>query len=204
MNLKAPSTPANPCRRGLAFLRRVGFLLFLALASPAFAGVEKLASISDQGICPYWRPIVPALEGWVRDNEAEDCARAPNGISVLVRPGQTFENAPAIIYARAMYKPTLPKKAKSLKQFIRNDMAAFKQDFPDFAIDKLPAIQDGDGKRLPCYAFRSEREGYWELVAYGEEGDYYLIFTLSGKTKSARDAARRDFERFVSLYKEHL
>jgi len=184
--------------------RTVLFLLFLALSVPVLAGVEKLASVSDQGICPYWRPIVPALAGWVHDKEAEDgCTRGGNGISALVPQGQTFDSAPAVIYARAMYKPTVPQ-AKSLEQFIRNDMAEFKQNFPDLVVDKLPAIKDGDGKSLSYHAFRSASAGYWEFVAYGEEGDYYLIFTLSGKTKAARDAARRDFERLVSRYKEHL
>jgi len=115
--------------------------------------------------------------------------------------GEKPATPPDIVYPRAIYKPSVPK-AKSLDEFIRSDIAEFMPNAPGITVDKLPPLQDGDGKSLPYYSIQSQDAGHWKLVAYGETGDYYLIFAVSGKTREARDAMRRNFEDFISRYKE--
>jgi hypothetical protein len=182
------------------FMRRIVlFLMCLAFSGAVSAGIYKLAVPSDCGLKLYWWPIVTMIGGWEQD-EVASCA---NSINALVPKGQTFRDAPAVIYAKALYKPRTPE-TKSLEQFIREDIARFKRDFPGIVIEQLASINDGDGQSLPYYSFALQNAGNWDLVAYGEEGDFYLVFTLSGNSKAARDAARGDFERLVSQYKEHL
>jgi hypothetical protein len=190
--------PLNFTVKG-AMRRALPLLVLLAASTPISADIYKLAVPTDQGIQFYWWPIVPSIDGWTHD---EGASRA-HGVNALVPAGQTFSGAPAIIYARAMYKPRIPE-VKSLGQLITDDIATFKQDFPGVAVDKLSAIRDGDGRSHPYYSFNPKGNGSWELVAYGEEGDFYLIFTLSGQSKAARDAARSAFEKLVSRYREHL
>jgi len=42
----------------------------------------------------------------------------------------------------------------------------------------------------------------WEKVSYGEEGEFYLIFTLSSRSEQGFKAALKDYELFISRYKE--
>jgi hypothetical protein len=102
-----------------------------------------------------------------------------------------------------MFKPRAPD-VKSLRQLINKDRATFERDFPGISIQELKPIKDGDARMHPYYSYSPKSEGSWELVAYGEETDFYLLFTLSGSSKSALESARADFERLVATYKARL
>jgi len=40
-------------------------------------------------------------------------------------------------------------------------------------------------------------------MSYGEEGDFYLIFVISSRTKKGFQGALKDYENFIHLYKEN-
>jgi hypothetical protein len=174
------------------------FALLLIAAPFADAEIFQLAVPAAQGMKLYWWPVLPPIAGWEHD---EGASRA-QGVNALVPAGQTFAHAPAIIYARALYKPRM-SDVKSLDQLIEGDISSFKKRLPDTSVEKLMPIRDGDGKDHPYYSFTPSQKGSWELVAYGEEGDYYLIFTVSGNSKQARDDARAPFEALISKYQAH-
>ena len=181
-------------------MKRVLLLtVFLSSTPLAFAEIYKLAVPSDQGLQLYWWPILPDIPGW-RHDEGASCAQ---GVNALVPDGQSFSGAPAIIYARAMFKPRMPD-VKSLRQLIDEDRAGFERDFPGISIQELKPIKDGDAKMHPYFSYSPRGEGSWELVAYGEENDFYLLFTLSGNSKPALESARADFERLVATYRARL
>ncbi|MGA2563093.1 MAG: hypothetical protein ABSF96_05975 [Steroidobacteraceae bacterium] len=180
-------------------MKRDIFLIAAILTLPIHADAEiyKLAVPSDQGLKLYWWPILPTISGWQHD---EGASRA-NSVNALVPTGQAFSSAPAVIYAKAIYKPRAPQ-TKSLEQVISNDRAEFEARVPGVKIEELPLVHDGDGKSIRCLSFNPPGKGNWEIVAYSEEGDYYLLFTVSARTKEALQDARAAFERLVSHYTE--
>jgi hypothetical protein len=175
-------------------------LLALVLAPTAgVAEIFKLAVPADQGMKFYWWPKLPAIPGWEHD---EDVSRS-NGVNMLVPVGGTFLKAPAVIYARAMFKPRVPE-TKSLTQLISDDKATFAKEFPGIVVVELDPIADGDGKAHRLFSYSPSKKGSWELVAYGEEGEFYLIFTVSGNSKEALEQATPDFRKVLTQYRERL
>jgi len=178
------------------------FLVFLALAVAPAVGVAdifKLAVPTDQGMQVYWWPKLPIIAGWEHD---EDASRG-NSVNMLVPDGKTFSKAPAVMYARAVFKPRVPE-TKSLAQLITDDQATFEREVPGIAVVELAPIADGDGKPHRLFSFSPPKSGTWELVAYGEEGEFYLIFTVSGNSKAALEHATPDFRKVVAQYRERL
>lgn len=171
-------------------------LASLLIHGAANAEIYKLAVPTDQGMMFYWWPVLPIISGWAHD---EGASRAQS-VNALVPTGYSFSQAPAVIYARAMYKPRMPE-TKSLSQLIADDRATFESEFSGVKINELTPIIDGNHKALRYFSYTPASQGSWELVAYGEEGEIYLIFTVSGNTEAALLKARPDFEKIVSTYK---
>jgi hypothetical protein len=169
------------------------------VASTVDAGVYKLATPDKSGMKLYWWPILPDLPGWVHDQVASKQYDS----NFLVPRGQTFANAPAVIYARALYKPKIPD-TKSIDQLIADDERQVGQDSPGIRMSEQAALQDRDGKGFRCVSFAPSAEGNWEFVAYGDEDDFYLIFTLSGKSPVALEKALPDFKQLIARYKKKL
>ncbi len=171
----------------------------LALPTLSIGEIFKLAIPSDQGLQLYWWPVLPEVFGWQHDEGASQ----QYGINALVPVGSSFSAAPAVMYGKALYKTRMPQ-TKSLEQLIGDDRAQFAKDTPRIAISELPLMQDGDGKPVRCLSFSPPANGNWELVAYSEEGDFYLLFTVSAQSQRALADARSAFEQLVSHYKEKL
>jgi hypothetical protein len=174
-------------------------LLVALLAIPDIASSEiyKLAVPGEKAMEFYWWPVLGQVPGWSHDEEA---SRA-NSANILVPKGSSFSSAPAVIYGKAMFKPRVPN-TKSLGQLIADDRKAFEHDFPGVAISELAAVSDGDGKKLRYFSYTPSGAGSWELVAYGEEGEFYLIFTVSGNSKAALIHAKPVFESVIAAYRE--
>lgn len=175
----------------------IAAVLFISGASEA--EIYKLAVPSDSGLELHWWPVVNVPAGWIHDKGASEA----NGVNAIVPIGRTFSDAPAVIYARAIFKPRDPG-TKSLTQLINDDASDFKEHFPGTRIEERQPIRDADGKDHRYFSFSPTDLGSWELVAYGEEGDFYLIFTVSGSTKAALSKAQPDFEHILATYKERL
>ena len=105
------------------------------------------------------------------------------------------------MYANAIYKPRSPKD-KTLKIFIQGDKEQAQKNHPDIQILKAADLVTADGKKLPSFTFFPTTEGNWERVSYADEGDFYLIFTLSARTKAGYDKAVLDYQTLIKNYKE--
>jgi len=140
--------------------------------------------------------VVPP-KGWHQDQDAsyDICG------NTLVPDGFTFENAESIMYVRALYKPRMPE-TKSLNKLIADDKKEFLQEKPDIVIADVGVINAADGKKFRSFTFFPKNKGDWEQVAYGEEGDFYLIFTLSSKKKKGFDKTQGIFTNLILGYKE--
>lgn len=173
----------------------VGILTFSV--SIVHAEIEKIALPSASGFQFLWWPKLPPIQHWHQDTEQSYA----NAINALAPDGAAFINAETVMYARAFYKPNHPK-LKSLSALIEHDIDQFKQEFSGLLIEETASIVTGDGQLLRSIKFSPTKSGNWEQVSYGEEEDYYLIFTLSSRSLAGFKAALVDYKLLIAMYKK--
>jgi len=177
------------------------YLLFLFFANASFqvhADMEKVATVCDTGVCFHWWPKLPQEAGWHHDREAS----LDSDGNMQLPDGDSFDKAVAVIYATSPYKPRIPD-TKTIDILIENDKADFLSHSPDIVIKETTKLFTGDGQALVSYTFTPKNGGNWERVSYGEEGDFYLIFTISARTQEGLIKAMNVYEKFIHDYKEH-
>jgi hypothetical protein len=170
------------------------FILLFSLSTQA--EIEKNAVMCDTGICFYWWPKLPELKGWRQDKEMSFKFSA----NALAPEGHSFADAEAVMYATANYKPRMPE-TKSLAMFIAGDKEQFLSADPSLTITPCDALATGDGQKLLCFSYFPKSDGNWEQVSYGEEGDFYLVFTLSSRSKQGFDKTLAAYREMVSHYR---
>jgi hypothetical protein len=174
----------------------MGVLLAAALPA-AWAGLEPvLGTCADTGASCLWQePAVSAPTGWVRKQAASGRYRA----SAFAPAGSNFENANAVMYAKAVPKAGQPA---TLAAFIAQDIASFRRAYPGMGVQTGLAFNDGDGRALPAVRLTPGKDGkaQWETIAYGEEGDSYLVFALSANGVVEQEAALPAFAQLVASY----
>ncbi|MGB8495058.1 MAG: hypothetical protein WCE53_11710 [Candidatus Acidiferrum sp.] len=168
----------------------------LLLSMAAKAEIEKTALPCDKGLCLYWWPKLPPLKGWHQDINQSYHYR----INTLAPDGSSFTKAEAVIYAKASYKPQIPD-TKTLEMFIADDRKEFVDSVPDITIKEVNELISGDGEKFRSFTFFPKEKGNWEQVAYGEEGEYYLAFTLSSHSKEAFDRTQSAYRDLIAHYK---
>lgn len=176
----------------------------LAIAGAAQAEIVKTAKVNcNTGeICLYWWPKLPELRGWHGGGEL-NFKMGSNGSAVLIPDGRTFSDAPAVIYARAIYieRYDWQNKTKStLASFIQDDKATFREEAPNTAITSAAPLTTGDGQPLEVAVF--SRPKSWDCVAYGKEDGYYLMFVMSANSEAAFQEAKPVFQDLVSRYRK--
>lgn len=168
----------------------------LWLNSIAYAAIEKKAAVdpSNNQVHLYWWPKLSPPKGWHQDEKQSYY----EGANVLAPDGSDFVKAETVMYAEALYKERI-KKAKSLDQLIEGDVKFFAS---ASTMQEEPDLVTADGKKIKVFSFypRSEK-GNWEKVGYGEEGDYYLIFAISSRSRSGLEKNKEDFEQMIKSYK---
>jgi len=168
----------------------------VAASATASAEIEKVAVPKSQGIALYWWPKLPDVAGWHFDRDAS----YNYGFAAWAPDNSTFADAETVIYARAVYKPREPEM-KSLDMMIERDKQHFLAKFPDMRIEPAPSLPTVDGRKFQSLSFAPSGNGNWERAAYGEEGDFYLVFILSARSQSGYKTAMPAFETFITRYK---
>ena len=178
---------------------RLGLLVatLLLVSHATWPEIEKVGRVCGNGICPAWWPKLEPVKGWHHEDEASFA----NNSNFQVPDGFTFSNAETVIYARALYKPRNPE-ATSLEVLIKNDRSEFLKEDSSIEIAKVPPLKTKDGKALETYRFFPKANGNWEEVSYGEEGDFYLIFTISSRSRAGFLASLPVYEQYIAQYKE--
>lgn len=173
------------------------FGLLATIPAVSYAEIEKIAIPCETGLCFYWWPKLPAVKGWHYDRENSllfsTNAQAPDGF--------TFKNSETVFYAKALYKPRIPD-TNSLTALIEYDKRKFQSHDPTITITEAEALTTKDGKPLKVFVFAPKEKGNWELVAYGEEGEFYVVFTLSSRTKAGYTKNIPVFKQYVMRYAE--
>jgi len=180
-------------------MKRLLIIVGVFIAVSVGAEVEKTGVPCETGLCLFWWPKLPAIKGWHQElNQSQHY-----GINALAPDGSTFEDAETVIYAKASYKPRVPE-TKSLDALIAQDKEDFKKNVPGVTITEAATLTTGDGQKLRSLIFHPQSEGNWERAAYAEEDDYYLVFTVSSRTKSGYEKSLRAFEELIRAYKKKL
>ena len=176
-----------------------GLVLALALALPVNAAIEIVDTPSSAGPVRQWWPKVAPPKGWEHDREHS----VAYGINAMVPSGKTFANADTVMYAKAMYRPRELQLRDVDALIDRDRRKALTQDPPRKSA-LAPGLKTADGKPLKTVTFIPARgEGNWERVAYAQEGDYFILFAVSSRTRKGYDGARSAFEQMLKAYREN-
>ena len=161
----------------------------------ALPEIVKTAIPSGQGLQLYWWPKLAVVPGWHSDQDAS----LHYAFNAVVPDGHTFSDAESVIYAKANYKPRTPE-TKSVDDLVKQDIHFFKADDPTVTITKQGDLTDRDGMHFMTYEFAPQGKGNWETVSYGEEGDFFLIFTLSSQSEMGMQNSFPVFENIIANY----
>ena len=179
-------------------MRAAWIVLALTLLSARVdAEIEKTAMTCGSKICFYWWPKVPAVKGWHQDRDKS----YEMGANVLVPVGSSFTAAETVIYVKALYKPRMPDIA-SVEALIEDDKKRFLDSRPGMKMVELTGLATADGKVLRSFEYIPEPQGDWEQVSYGEEGDFYLVFAISSRTKMGYDKSILAYKELIKSYRE--
>lgn len=173
--------------------------LLLLLTVAAQAEIEKIAQVCDSGICFYWWPKLPRIKGWHQDTDRSYLY----SINALAPDGFSFANAETVMYAAAIYKPRVPE-TNSLAMFIEDDKRHALNSVADIAITETDPLVTGDGESMRSFTFFPKSKGDWERVSYGEEGDYYLVFTLSSHSRAGFDKTQSTYRELIANYRARM
>ena len=172
------------------------FCILLLFASPTLhAEILKLAIQDQSGIQFYWWPVLPKVDGWHHDREYS----IHYGLNAQAPDGFDFGNAETVIYAKAIYKPRVPE-IKTLAGFIANDHQVF-ESRNNVVIAVADSLKNADGIELLSFTFTPKIEGNWEQVAYGEEGEFYVLFTISSRTQAGFNRSLSAYRAIVNRYR---
>jgi hypothetical protein len=171
--------------------------LLLVSSSAVQAEIEKIAIPGEKGFSFYWWPKLAPVDGWHQDREYSFFYSA----NALAPDGFTFKNAETVMYARAIFKPREPD-IKSVEALIDNDRKDFEANVPGVSIHEVAALSSADGQKFRSFTFFPASAGQWERVSYGEEGEFYLIFTISSRSLSGFNAAVGAYEKLIASYNQ--
>jgi hypothetical protein len=174
----------------------IAFLIAFGLViTPALGEMEKTAVPTDHGLEFLWWPKVTIPKGWKHDREVS----TENYINMMYPESESFVDSPVVMYTRALYHEH-GDTVKELAQAIVDDHRGFLERFPDSKVAEVAATVTGDGTKLQTFSFAPKSDGNWELVAYGREPDYVVMFCISARSRTALEQYRPAFLEMVRSY----
>ncbi len=189
-------------RRRLKFSTRIRIhrgtwlaLLILLLPTPGGAEILKLAIQGDAGVQFYWWPILPRVAGWYHDRDNS----LFYGTNAQAPEGSSFTDAETVIYAKAIFKDKVPQIG-DVDDLVGNDKALYQSE-GNVRVTEVEPLFTANGEAFPSCVFSPQGKGNWEQVAYAEEGEFFLLFTLSSRSRAGFEQARDDFRAFIRGYR---
>ena len=174
-------------------------LLGLAVSSPAPALVEKVMTVCSGQLCPFYRPSFAVPEGWWEDSKTG----LRLGVRLFVPAGETFDSAPAVIYATARHN----QEGEDLTGAVAHHHETWRRKVPEVAITRLDDVPRGDGPAFQQHAFVSPKlttQPYERVATTADrdiEGGLYVVrLVLSAKTEEALKAAEASFLTILKSY----
>ena len=166
----------------------------LILPGLVHADILRLAIQEGNKVEVYTWPVLPKVDGWHHDRKHSlhfrSNAQAPDGYD--------FMDAETVIYAKAIFKPSVPYLF-DVDDLISNDRAQYTTG-ANVRIAEAAPFATANGTELRSLTFTPVGDGLWEQVAYGEEGEFFLLFTISSRTRAGFEKSWNAFESFVTNY----
>ena len=165
-----------------------------AALSPSSARAEMLQFATPDGTKSW--PKLPDIGDWHQDQELSMKLAA----NFLVPDGADPATSDATIQARGYPRSG---DTSSLSQLMDKDQA---QAAPGTQVTKRPDVYDKDTTPFTMVAFvpAGGQAGDWKAVAYSEEGEYLLAFTLDAKSKAAYDKNLPVFTALIQKYAKDI
>jgi hypothetical protein len=135
---------------------------------------------------PLWAEMVQgggysfflsAPAGWVLDKSMASDAEAD---AVLYPQGTTYQNAPSVLYVSVADKGD---GFKDLNDLIRQDQSSARQQNPSLRLQNGPFLRTHLKKSVPLFLYLGYKDGSGEAVAYVEEADAVVVFTLTSSSE---------------------
>jgi hypothetical protein len=167
-----------------------GMLLCAAIgALPAQA--EMLQFSTPDGIKSW--PKLETITDWHQDQESS----LKQSANIIIPDGVDPATAEVKIEARGF-----PRAGTSLAQMLDTDRAAE----AGAIVAKQPDLYDKDVTVFTVYSFApaTGNNGSWRAVAYSEEGDTLLAFTLRARSKAAYDQGLPIFAETIHKYAREI
>lgn len=117
--------------------------------------------------------FLSAPAGWVLD---KSMAAQAESDAVLYPQGTTYQNAPSVLYVSVVDKGEGFKDLADLKQ---QDETSARQNNPGFHLQNGPLLQTYLKKSVPVFLYLGLKDGSSEAVAYVEEAEAVVVFTLT-------------------------
>jgi hypothetical protein len=169
--------------------------LFGALLGLSPVQAEMLQFATADGTKSW--PKLPDIPDWHQDQESSLRLSA----NALIPDGMDPATAEVSIQARGFARRG-NADVSSLSQFIDNERAAAESGTD---VKKLSDVADKDGTPFTIYAFApAHGKTGWKAVAYSEEGDTFLAFTLSARSKAAFDGGMPVFTQLIQHYAREI
>ncbi len=161
--------------------------------APGLARAEMLQFAGPDGTKSW--PKLPDIADWHQDQELSMKLAA----NFLVPDGADPATSEVTIQARGYPRSG---DTASLSQLMDKDQAAA----PGAQITKRPDVYDKDSTpfTLVTFAPAAGQAGDWKAVAYSEEGEYLLAFTLVAHSKAAYDKNLPVFTGLIQKYAKDI
>ena len=166
-------------------------ILLCAVAGLSPARAEMLQFSTPDGIKSW--PKLETITDWHQDQESS----LKQSANIIIPDGVDPATAEMKIEARGF-----SRNGNSLTQMLDTDRAA---EAGAIAL-KQPDLYDKDVTVFTVYSFApaTGSNGSWRAVAYSEEGDTLLAFTLRARSKAAYDQALPVFADVIHKYAREI
>jgi hypothetical protein len=168
-------------------------LMVLGACPISPAAAEMLQFATPDGIKSW--PKLADIPEWHQDMESS----LKLGANSLIPDGVDPANAEVTIQARGF-----PRSggATSVSQMVESDRAAAPS---GTEIKQLSDVADKDGVAFKLYSFApANGQGGWKAIAYSEEGDHLLAFTLNARSKTAFESNLPVFVTLIQKYAKDI
>jgi hypothetical protein len=178
-------------------MRHIATLALFFLAPVAFAGIEKTAAPSENGIRLMWWPRISVPKGWHHDPGSSQYF----AFNAIAPDGSTFSKAETVLYAKANYKPRSPETT-TLAALIASDISRQRSEEPGLIVTHEPPMHGNAGLIFKVVRFAPAKEaaGAWERVAYAEDGDYFITLVVSSHSQRGLDSSAGTFRTLLLGY----
>jgi hypothetical protein len=171
--------------------------LLLGLAPVVHAEIENVfVDASGGGRVERWWPKIAPPKGWHHDRDNS----FNYNLNAVAPEGESFGSADVVLYAKAIRKAR-EEGVSTLEQFMARERERFLKKQRDYDIKPARGLTGRDQTAWKSATFTPRKDGNWERVFYSEDGDHWLIFVISARSKELYRKQMPTFERWVRQYR---